>query len=289
MPRRCAFLTLAKRGSYIIDDEHAYVPLAALGWQVDATPWDDSETDWSQYELVIIRSPWDYPKRPEQFLSVLKEIEASDTRLENPRSIVEWNIRKTYLQDLDERGVLIVPSVFAERLRPGEINDYFERLQADEIVIKPQIGATASGAYRLRRASYAEQRSEIEEYYADTALLAQPYMPCIASEGEYSLFYFNGEFSHAILKTPKAQDFRSQEEHGAKIGSVEIDEALRASGQRAIEAVGQTLLYARVDFVRGGDAKDYHLMELELIEPSLYLRTHPEAPQRFAEAVHSIA
>ena len=288
MPRRCAFLTLAERGNYVIDDERAYAPMADLGWQVDAVPWDSTDADWNQYELVIIRSTWDYQTRPDQFLSALQQIVSSGTRLENPRSIVEWNITKTYLRDLDERGVKIVPSWFAERLGAGDIGDLFKRFDADEIVIKPQIGATASGAYRLQRDSFAEQQQEVERYYANKALLAQPYMPCIASEGEYSLFYFNGNFSHAILKTPKASDFRSQEEHGATIKSTDIDPALRACGQRAVDAIGQKLLYARADFVRGDAPTDYRLMELELIEPSLYLRTHPDAPRRFAEAINSL-
>lgn len=289
MPRRCAFLTLAERGNYVIDDERAYAPMAELGWQVDTVPWDSTDADWNQYELVIIRSTWDYQTQPDKFLSALQQIESSDTRLENPRSIVDWNITKTYLRDLEGRGVRIVPSWFAERLGTGDIADLFKRFDAGEIVIKPQIGATASGAYRLQRESFAVQQEEVERYYANKALLAQPYMPRIASEGEYSLFYFNGSFSHAILKTPKPSDFRSQEEHGATIKPTEIDAALRACGQRAIDAIGQQLLYARADFVRGDASTDYRLMELELIEPSLYLRTHPDAPQRFAEAIHSLA
>ena len=288
MPKRCAFLTLAERGNYVIDDERAYAPLADLGWQVDAVPWNSAAADWHAYELVVIRSTWDYQVQPEKFLAVLAEIEASGTRLENPRSIVEWNIRKTYLRDLDARGVAIVPSVFLERLGSDTLGSIFASLGTDEVVVKPQIGATAKGAFRLQRDTLSRQQKEVEAYYANTALLAQPYMPHIASEGEYSLFYFNGAYSHAILKTPKARDFRSQEEHGASIRSMDIEDALRVCGQRAIDAIGQTLLYARADFVRGDDPADFRLMELELIEPSLYLRTDKDAPRRFARAIDTL-
>lgn len=285
MHRRCAFLTLADRGNYVIDDEHAYAPMAALGWEVEAVPWNDPNADWRNYELVIIRSTWDYHTQTEQFLAVLEKIEAGGTRLENPREVVEWNITKTYLRDLDERGVRIVPTTFADHLEPGELSRYLKQFGSDEIVVKPQVGATAMGAFRLDEERVESMRDEVESYYKDKALMIQPYMPRIASEGEYSLFYFNGTYSHAILKTPKAKDFRSQEEHGAQIKPVEVEDTLLECGGKALEAIGRTLLYARVDFVRGSNDADFYLMELELIEPSLYLRTHPEAPVNFATAI----
>ena len=117
-------------------------------------------------------------------------------------------------------------------------------------------------------------------------MLAQPFLSAITTEGEFSLFYFNGELSHTILKTPKAADFRVQEEHGGVIRAVETDDALREAGDAALRAIGEKTLYARADFVRANDGSGYWLMELELIEPSLYLRMDKGAPERFARALH---
>ncbi len=286
--RRCAFLTLAERGNYVIDDEHAYGPMAECGWQVEPVVWDASDNDWNTYQLVVIRSPWDYQLKPEKFLRVLGQIEASSARLENPLSIVGWNLEKTYLRDLHQQGVEIVPTRFADALAPGELTELFALLETDELVIKPQVGATASGAYRLHQDSFVALQEEVEAYYASTPLLVQPFLKHIETEGEYSLFYFNGEYSHAILKTPKANDFRSQEEHGADIQPIQANDRLQSAGRRALAGLAENLLYARVDFVRSNSSKGFQLMELELIEPALYFRTDPESPYRFAQAVHAL-
>ncbi len=288
--RRCAFLTLAEKGNFVIDDEHAYGPLAELGWQVDAVPWNREGVNWNDFELVVIRSTWDYQSDPDLFLQVLADIEASNARRANPREVVLWNLRKTYLRDLAERGVATVPTAWRDRLRPGELAVLCEELESNELVIKPQVGANADGVFRYTNtaAQEGDQQEEVEAYYADRPLMAQPFVSSIQEQGEYSLFYFNGEYSHAVLKTPKANDFRSQEEHGARIAPVQIDRQLRTSGQQAIDALNDVVLYARADFVRDHASNEYWLMELELIEPSLYLRTDPAAPERFARAVHGL-
>jgi hypothetical protein len=130
------------------------------------------------------------------------------------------------------------------------------------------------------------QAAEIEAYFANRPLLIQPFERNIVDEGEYSLIYFNGRLSHAILKVPKSGDFRVQEEHGGDIRAVTAEAALRAAGDAAMQAVGRPLLYGRVDLVRSGPT--FRVMELELIEPALYLRMDPGAPARFADAIVSL-
>jgi hypothetical protein len=114
--------------------------------------------------------------------------------------------------------------------------------------------------------------------------MLQPFLHAVQEEGEYSLFFFSGEYSHAILKVPAAEEFRSQEERGAEIHPVQPQADLLARGRQALAAVTPPPLYARVDLVRNA-AGEFEVMELELIEPSLYLRTDPGAPERFARAV----
>jgi len=154
------------------------------------------------------------------------------------------------------------------------------------VVIKPVIGLNARGAFRLDAQTARSRDAELSDYFANRALLAQPFLPAIVSEGEFSLFYFNGAHSHTISKLPKAADFRVQEEHGGVIRAVATKPALRDAGDAALRAIGSVPLYVRADFVRANDDSGYWLMELELIEPSLYLRMDAGAPVRFARALH---
>ena len=249
MPR-CAFLTLKDPTGYVIDDELAYPPLAALGWRVETIPWQRPNIEWHAYDAVVIRSTWDYVTDPDAFLDVLGEIERSGTPLFNGLDLVRWNIRKTYLRDLAERGVPVVPTIWRDRLHSHELPDLIEEVGTAEVVIKPVIGANASGAFRLNAQSARSRSDEVEAYYADRALLAQPFLSAITTEGEFSLFYFNGALSHSILKLPKPTDFRVQEEHGGILRAVEADDALRNAGDAALRAIGAVPLYARADFVR---------------------------------------
>jgi glutathione synthase/RimK-type ligase-like ATP-grasp enzyme len=294
--RRCAFLTLKDPTGYVIDDELAYGPLAALGWRVDTIPWQRTNIEWHTYDAVVIRSTWDYVTDPDSFLDVLGEIERSGTPLFNGLNLVRWNIRKTYLRDLATRGVPVVPTIWRDRLQPNELPDLIEAVGAPEVVIKPVIGANASGAFRLDAQTARSRADELSAYYADRALMVQPFLSAIVTEGEFSLFYFNGTLSHTILKLPKGVDFRVQEEHGGIIRTVETEDALREAGDAALRAIGAVPLYARADFVRANRSLNtqpttltyttHWLMELELIEPSLYLRMDKAAPEHFARALH---
>ena len=284
--RRCAFLTLAERGDFVIDDDLALAPLAERGWQLDTIPWNRVGVDWKQYELVAIRSTWDYQNHAEAFLATLAAIEASGARLCNPIATVRWNMRKTYLHDLDRQGVPIVPTLWRERLGRGDLLTLFEATGGDQAVIKPVVSCNAQGAFWLDRKRVQAQAAEIEAYFANRPLLIQPFERNIVDEGEYSLIYFNGRLSHAILKVPKSGDFRVQEEHGGDIRAVTAEAALLAAGDAAMQAVGRPLLYGRVDLVRSGPT--FRVMELELIEPALYLRMDPGAPARFADAIVSL-
>jgi len=284
--RRVAFLTLHDPTGFVIDDELAVLPLARRGIQVETIPWDRAGVDWRHYALVVIRSTWDYPHHAEDFLRVLETIERLGVRLENGSEIVRGNMRKTYLRDLAARGIEIVPTFWRDGLRHGELLPLFEELRSTEGVIKPVMGANAQGAWHLDAQRARDLAPEIEAYFAGRPLMMQPFEHGIVAEGEFSMIYLNGMHSHTILKAPKRGDFRVQEEHGSKIVSITPEPALLAAGDAAIAAVGQKLLYARADFVRSGDT--FRVMELELVEPSLYLRIDAGAPDRFADAIASL-
>ena len=283
--RRCAFLTLAEPGHYVVDDDLAHAPLLALGWEVESVPWARPDADWASYDAVVIRSTYDYIAAPDDFLRALAAVDEAGTPLFNSLELVRWNLRKRYLEDLAGRGVPTVPTLWRDAVRSADLDDFFDELSAEEIVIKPVVGANASGAFRFDRRSAAAGSRELDAFYASRDAMVQPFVRAIVEEGEYSLFYFDGELSHAIRKTPKDADFRVQEEHGGLIRSVAPGTALRAAGARVMSALDETPLYARTDLVRFGPDDDFRLMELELIEPSLYFRTDDGAAARFAGAL----
>jgi hypothetical protein len=266
---------------FVSDDTLTHVPLRALGWDIESVPWRRPVVDWSGFDAVVIRSTWDYQQAPEAFVSVLEQVSRSGTHLENPLDLVRWNMNKRYLRDLERRGVPIVPTVLGEDVGPVNEKALFARLGTDTLVLKPAISASADHTYRLTRGSPG-WRGAIAAF-AQREYLAQPFVPSVVARGEYSLFFFNGDLSHAVLKTPQFQDFRVQEEHGGTIRPIVASRGLVVAAERAMNAIRQVPLYARVDLVRLGDGR-FGVMELELIEPALYFRTFQGAAERFARA-----
>lgn len=281
--KRCAFLTLEQRGDFVIDDDHALQPMAELGWDTSVLSWRQKEIPWSQFDAVIIRSTWDYWDEVDGFLDVLQQID-QQTRLANSIGLVRWNLAKTYLRDLERHGVPIVPTLWHDHLDGQVLHGCFAALGQDEMVVKPVVGANGVDTFRLHSAMPGSEFDQAAGRFRARAAMVQPFMSNILVEGEYSLFYFNGKYSHTILKVPAEGEFRSQEEHGSQIRSVDPEPLLRSRVEQALQTLHPAPLYARIDMVRDAE-NDFRVMELELIEPSLYLRTHPEAPARFAQAV----
>lgn len=277
-----ALLSIEDLSDFVADDELLVEPLRRLGHVVEFVPWR-AATAWHKYSGVVIRTTWDYQNDLAAFLRVLQHIEVQ-TLLANPLEIVKWNADKSiYLRDLEAKGAPIVPTIWDNcRIESHQIREWFELFQTDEIVIKPTIGANAQDAIRLKLGS--ENVEALRKVFDSRCYLVQPFMRYVVEEGEFSLFYFSGKYSHAILKTPKPEDFRVQEEHGGRIRAVEPPPSLAVTGERILKCLSRTPLYARVDLVRT-ENDSYALVEMELIEPSMYLRKAEHAPQMFAEAI----
>ncbi|HEY6231023.1 MAG TPA: hypothetical protein VIW64_07160 [Pyrinomonadaceae bacterium] len=269
---------------FVADDKWVIGPLRELGHVAKFVPWKKAGVKWQQFGGVIIRTTWDYQDHLSEFLDVLQQIE-SQTRLANPLKIVRWNAdKRIYLRDLAKRGATIVPTIWKKgKINSRQIEEWFGQLKCDEIVIKPTVGANAQDASRLKRGE--GDAAALSKRFAGRSFMVQPFMSAITTEGEFSLFYLNGEYSHAILKTPRMGDFRVQEEHGGKIKAIKPTPNLLAAGQKVLQCISTRLLYARVDFVRTAP-DEFALMELELIEPSLYLRKNKRAPRMFAAAIN---
>lgn len=225
-----------------------------------AISWDDPDTDWSHYDAAIIGTTWDYWDRKDEFLATLERIQ-SKTRLCNPVELVRWNIHKTYLRELESRGARLIPTLWLDTVTAAMATEAFDTLRSDDLVFKRQIGAGASGQHRLARGEDIPVMPH--------PMMAQPFLPTIQSEGEYSFVFIDGELSHCLIKRAAAGDYRIQSAYGGIEERVTPSEQDHKAARAIIEMLGDVPLYGRVDMVRGDDG-GLLLMELELIEPFLY-------------------
>lgn len=250
---------------------------------VTATPlvWTDPTVAWATFDILIIRSIWDYHLHPVEFVQWLTYLEENKIRTLNPVRILQRNHHKFYLRDLEQQGIRIIPTLFithtADLKLPGGIIRDWQRA-----VIKPAISASG---YMTRVFSFAEI-SDVEGDFKNAAaqrdMLVQQFIPAVQEVGELSMIFFNRIYSHAILKKPEAGEFRVQEEYGGKSTPFHPQQAIIDVGNKILTLFDQELLYARVDglVIEG----EFILMEVELIEPDLFLDAHPEARKRFVDA-----
>jgi hypothetical protein len=251
------------------DDHLLAGALTRLGASAAFVCWDDPDARWPAAGIVFVRSTWDYHERLDAFLGWADYV-GSVTRLCNDAATIKWNSHKGYLLDLAEHGVDIVPT---RLIRAGES----AALGAGDHVVKPAVSA---GAERTIR--FASQ-ADLDALTATDDVLIQPYIDVIETKGELSIVCIDGEASHVVRKVPAHGDFRSQEEHGAAISTVDLDDRHRALARAALSAVAPTPLYARVDAIDTDHG--LQIMELELIEPTLWFRWHPPAADVLAASI----
>jgi glutathione synthase/RimK-type ligase-like ATP-grasp enzyme len=249
---------------------------ARIGLTAEAVVWDDPAADWAGYGAAVVRSTWDYTARRPEFLAWAHRT-AGLTTLCNPAPVLEWNTDKTYLRQLSEAGVPVVPTVW---VGPG---DHLAEGTAPwpELVVKPTVSAGARDTVRTTDRAVAAAPAAALGTAGRTAMV-QPYLPMVESEGETSLLFIGGEFSHAIRRGPMLAGPAG----GFADAAREPDADQLAVAERVLAAVPERadLLYARVDLVRAPDGAPL-LIELELAEPRLFLSHHPEAPGRLADAL----
>ena len=281
---RLAIVTCEEYAGLMPADRALADALSAHG--IDALPavWSDTAVPWHGFQAALIRSPWDYYTRAREFTAWLDRIEASGLPLWNPVATVRWNMHKSYLRELGDAGAplpgtLLIPrdhtapslaSIFASRGWPA-------------LVMKPAISGGAFETYKVERedASAFEERYRALHWHGD--VVVQEYCRRIETSGEVSLVYVAGELTHAVRKVPKDADFRVQERFGGRNVRHEPSQLERSAGERVLEAtkrLGHRHSYARVDLVHHDNG--LVLMELEVIEPSLFLEVVPEATQRVA-------
>ncbi|MFP4093887.1 MAG: RimK family alpha-L-glutamate ligase [Cyclobacteriaceae bacterium] len=269
---------------YVSYDHLAMDALRRLGWQVEEVSWRKKDTDWNRYNIVLIRTPWDYQQDPETFLKVLETIDHSSARLENSLDLVRWNLNKRYLKELEEKGTLIVPTLWEQTFSAENFRHWSEKFSGKEIIVKPLVSANADYTYRLPTDTTDERLAELVPIFVKRPFMVQPFMPSVIHEGEFSVFFFGERYSHTILKKPKSADFRVQEEHGGIIRAVEPEQHLQETAKKVLRLISPQPLYSRIDLVRT-EKNQFALMEVELIEPSLYFSYSEPSAALFASTV----
>jgi hypothetical protein len=245
------------------DDALVAEDLRKRGFTCEAKIWNDKSVDWSKCELGVVRSTWNYHQHYDEFERWMLRPELQG-KLWNPPAILRWNSKKTYLRELENSGVRIVPTIWIDRTTPAAaIDELLERTSWEKAVLKPTI---------------------LELLKSHDAML-QPYMQEIETSGERSLMFVGGKFTHAIRKAP-FQKLAVAGHAGEQSIEPESDEI--ALAHQVLNTVGQELLYARVDVVRDADHKPC-LMELELVEPSLFMGFHKPCIKAFADAIEQVA
>ena len=254
-------------------------PLEAAGFEVTGRCWAEAD-DLAGFDLVLPLLVWGYPRAHRQWIERVEGWQAEGVHLQNPASVLRWNVDKHYLGRLAERGAPVVPTLYADRVTLAVMEEAAERFGSDRLVAKPQISSTAWQTIRW------SPGSALDEGPTGAAMI-QPYMPAIETHGEISMIYFGSRFSHAIRKRPQPGEFRVQPEYSGIITRHEPEPDELEAATRILAAVEEPLLYARVDLVRGLDGAPA-LIELELIEPDLYLGYDPGEGAMFVQAVREL-
>ncbi|WP_224995607.1 RimK family alpha-L-glutamate ligase [Cesiribacter sp. SM1] len=283
---RIAYVCYNSEGKYPIIEEENTLLLKYLqqkGLDIHKVIWSDPAVDWQQYDLAVLKAPWDYFDKFPQFKQWLHKLEQLQVKLLNPVPVVRWNSDKHYLHDIEEAGLPIIPSVFIEKGEEPNLAAYFETFNTDTLIIKPAVSGGAKNTILLTRDTLEAISPGIRKLLEEESFLVQPFIREIQTEGEWSLLFFGGQYSHTILKTAATGDFRVQHIHGGSVHPMEAPEALRELAQQYINKFANDCLYARVDgvMIEGRFA----LMELELIEPYLYLFTHQQGYENYYKAL----
>ncbi len=260
--------------------ERLQTALAKAGVSATPTPWVDHIDDasgLSGYPLILPLIVWGYHRDHQRWMQATRTWTEADLPLANPATVLGWNSDKSYLRRLGERGVAIPRTIWSEGVTADQVAAAFDALATDTLVVKPTVSGGAWRTLRLNRGD------ALIDPPLDAAMI-QPYLKSMETEGETSLLFFGGRFSHAVNKRPVPGDFRIQVQFGGTYRTVTPPDGAMALAEQVLAAIDEPLLYARIDMARGADG-EWLLMEAELIEPDFYLNNDPEAGAGFARAV----
>lgn len=272
-----ALATYAELPGFAKDELLLIEALGKRGLRAELAVWDDPDINWSAPKVCVIRSTWDYHLRLAEFLAWAERVSAV-TSLWNPIEAIRWNSHKAYLRELEQRDVPIVPTTWLRTGTQADLERLVDERGWGRIVIKPAVSASAYATLAVARNDLDRGQAHLEEWLPRVEMMVQPYMASVETYGERSLIYIDGTLSHAVQRPAVLVE----EGHTVTAVSPSRDE-VDIAGQVLHEA-GFSTLYARVDLAQDDDGRP-RLMELELVEPSLFLEHGEQAAERLAKAI----
>lgn len=286
---RIALVTCARLGGLDPDDETLAGVLAARGADVGVPVWNDPSVDWTGFDVVFLRSTWDYHLQRDAFLAWLESVSAVSRVVHEP-ALVRWSSHKSYLADLARRGAPVTPTVFLSAAAPVSLARVMDEQGWSEAVFKPAIGLDSFGVHRVARPEADDAQPALDALLAEREVMVQPYVPSVSGYGERCLVVIGGELSHAVRKRSA---FLGGRHAGVEGEPVAVAEDERSAAEQLLAAARDELVsrgaagpirYARVDLLRGPDEQP-RLVELELVEPSLFFATAPGSAERMADVL----
>jgi glutathione synthase/RimK-type ligase-like ATP-grasp enzyme len=274
-----ALVTAAHVDPSLTDDRFLYASLLERGHEAQWRAWDDAAVRWQDYDIVLLRSCWGYHEQPEQFRAWIERCARQGVPLVNPPAMVLGNMHKHYLLELAAAGFAVPPTWLLRRGEEADLRSVLGTLGGEDAVVKPAISGTAWKTWRVNDLGLARSETELRQFLVERDMLVQRYEPDVAEQGEWSLVYLGGCYSHAVLKQPKPGDFRSQGDFGGSVRSLDAPPALRDVADRVITMLCRGAAYARIDVIEKWQGP--LLMEVELIEPVLYFGARPGSAAEF--------
>lgn len=268
------------------EDQRLLHYLQNKGLDISFQIWTDPLVRWEDYEIVVLKSPWDYFDLVPQFRQWIDHLESKQVRVLNPLSVIRWNHDKRYLLDIEKAGFDIVPTRVLPAGHSLEVDQYFAQWATNTLIVKPVVSGGAKNTFAIPKAAETALLSQVESLVKQEAYLVQPFMPEVKSQGEWSLLFFNGQFSHCVRKVPQTGDFRVQHYFGGLIIPTDPPAFIREAAQGLVRQFAPGCLYARVDGLSRENR--FYLMELELIEPMLYMGQDMSLYENYYQALQQL-
>ncbi|MBS1668098.1 MAG: hypothetical protein JST58_12035 [Bacteroidetes bacterium] len=279
-----AFVTYKNEPLLFEDDQLIAEYLESKDIRVSPIPWDNPTVEWTSFDTVVIRSAWDYIHRASEFNIWLEKMKVLGVKLFNPISVIQWNQHKSYFVDFSKKGVLVPPFQYCPSKSQFELSSIMNERAWDKVVVKPAVSAGSFNTWVVENDNLKHSQQRFAELLRTNDMIVQEFRKEVLTDGEWSLLFFNKKFSHAIIKKPKIGDFRVQAKFGGTEEPAYPDLAIVEQAERILQKVEEPLLYARVDGVISKDNK-FWLMELELIEPVLFVKNSKNGCAHFYEAL----
>lgn len=268
----------------VVHEDHLVAEaFSQLGWNVTRTHWDNPDFDWTKTRLALFRTTWDYFDRFEEF-SKWMEATASKTCFINSIDLIRWNIDKKYLVELSNKGVSIPPTLYLSTGTSEKLVDLLKNYEWEKCILKPAISGAARHTYLFDKADANRYEEVFRSLISSEAMMLQEFQDAVVTKGEVALMIMNGKFTHAVLKKAKSGDFRVQDDFGGTVHEYAPDTAMIEWAENIVNMCPHFPLYARVDMI-WNNKNEYCLSELEMIEPELWFRKHPEAALELAKGI----